>query len=159
MSIHGICFDNGMGGNCNEDCELYGCSDCGLADEIDISKSYHLTNNQSCDILISNQRKDVKEMEVISNETNTSFEAVIFAPGANADNTKISVDTKTRKIFVTVDIKSIKPKFMSKKCDLSGETIIKIPEQCKSIPKVSICDGIIHVKTPTADHIQEVKIG
>ena len=37
MSIHGVCFDNGMSGKCNTDCEQYLEGNCDAADEFDLS--------------------------------------------------------------------------------------------------------------------------
>lgn len=34
VSIHGICFDNGMSGNCNHMCEQFLDGDCGVGDTI-----------------------------------------------------------------------------------------------------------------------------
>ena len=34
MSIHGICYDNGMSGNCNTDCELFGDGKCECPEDV-----------------------------------------------------------------------------------------------------------------------------
>ena len=37
VSRHGVCFDNGMGGKCDQDCELYASPEC---DRIEIQSDF-----------------------------------------------------------------------------------------------------------------------
>lgn len=59
MSVHGLCFDNGMNGNCGEGCELLILGQCDIGDEI-VEHIYHSMTQEEIDVELSLSYEEVK---------------------------------------------------------------------------------------------------
>jgi len=72
MSVHGLCFDNGQSGRCNQDCELFCVGKCEVGDEI-VEHMYNEMSPEEIEVELRCYIEDVK-LFILRGEGKTDLE-------------------------------------------------------------------------------------
>ncbi len=96
-------------------------------------------------------------MTSVTNQTTDSYNLTILSPASNNENTSIKVDTKDKKIFIGLDLKSLEKKLVDS-FDFEETLEIQIPErfQVEKL-KYTISDGVIDILIPVDGRMVEIK--